>query len=478
MTRSSAILDALPDGICATDTNWRVICLNTAGERLLGVPRDRAKGRLLQELLPALERGGWEALDRAMAEASSEAFDEIWRAEGQITHLAVRVAPMEGGGVVIHFRDAGGERVMAEQYARLLESIRDGFVAVNAEWKILYVNGAAETLLRLPRERAVGSDLRTLLPSGPPEIAEVLRDTMNGGGSRHLATVRPTGRVFRGRFFDLWTYPLPGGGLSILFQDVSAYVDRERELARLAAEAEEASRAKSRFFAAVSHELRTPLNAIVGYTHLLSSGTYGPTSAGARRAMERAGVCAEHLARLVDDVLVVTSSEIGRLAVSPLRIELGPFLESGLQSLRQEAEEKGLGFSVDVSENAAWINTDPGRLRQLLVALVGNAIKFTEYGEVRIGARAMELDGGMAGVEVSVEDTGPGIAPEHRARIFEAFEQIGDPSRTHSMYRGTGVGLTLSRQLAALLRGALSLEEREGGGAIFVLRLPRELEGA
>ncbi|MBV9774226.1 MAG: HAMP domain-containing histidine kinase [Gemmatimonadetes bacterium] len=254
-------------------------------------------------------------------------------------------------------------------------------------------------------------------------------------------------------------------------------VRRERDLARLAAEADEANRAKSRFFAAVSHELRTPLNAIVGYTHLLSTETYGPVPAGARRAAERAGVCAEHLSRLVDDVLLVTTAEIGRLPVSPSPVELDPFLRAGLEPLRQQAEAKRLDFVVEVAPDAAEVETDPSRLRQLLIALVGNAVKFTAKGGVRISARSVMAPGSYPGeepwVELAVADTGPGISPEHREQIFEAFEQLGDPSRSDSMSRGTGVGLTVARKLSVLLRGTLAVEDRPGGGSVFLLRLPR-----
>jgi signal transduction histidine kinase len=264
--------------------------------------------------------------------------------------------------------------------------------------------------------------------------------------------------------------------VSILFEDVTGQVSREVDLARLAAEAEEANRAKSRFFTAVSHELRTPLNAIVGYTHLLSTETYGPVPPAAQRAAERAGICAEHLARLVDDVLLLTTAEVGRLPVSPSPVSLEKFLGAALEPLRQQAEAKRLAFAVEVAEDAAEVETDPDRLRQLLLALVGNAVKFTPQGGVRIATRALPGDRGA--LEVTVEDTGPGISPEDRDRIFEVFEQLGDPARTDSMSRGTGAGLTIARKLAVLLHGSLGVEGREGGGSVFRLRLPRVFASA
>src|SRR5690606_13210000 len=238
------------------------------------------------------------------------------------------------------------------EHTNLLESIRDGFIAVDPGWRVVYINGVAESLLRFSREQAVGLSLWPLLPQGPVEIAESLRATMEDGVHRHLREVRPEGRVFRGRIFDLWIYPLHGGGISIMFEDVSTRVDRERELARLVEKANEANEAKGRFFAAISHELRTPLNAIIGYTHLLNTDTYGGLPEAARRAAERAGVCAEHLARLVDDVLLLTTAEIGKLPVMPEEISLPDLLPVILQPHRHQAEAKGLRFEMSIGPRA------------------------------------------------------------------------------------------------------------------------------
>jgi signal transduction histidine kinase len=271
----------------------------------------------------------------------------------------------------------------------------------------------------------------------------------------------------RGRCFDLSVDPLAGGGISLLFQDVTERQEREAELARLAAEAQEASRAKSRFFAAVSHELRTPLHAIVGYTHLLSTDSYGDMPQPASRAAERASVCAEHLARLIDDVLLLTTTEIDRLSMYPAELRPGEHLAEVLEPLRRQAEAKGLRFVLDAPNDLPRIWVDPERLRQVLYALVANAIKFTARGQVRVALRAVDAE-----LEVRVEDTGPGIADEDRGRVFEAFEQVGDDARTDSIHRGTGLGLTIARRLAERLGGSLVMDCSVAQGSAFVLRVP------
>jgi signal transduction histidine kinase len=290
---------------------------------------------------------------------------------------------------------------------------------------------------------------------------------MEDGRPRELSAVRPSAEWLRGRCFDLSVGPLAGGGIALLFQDVTERQEREVELARLAGEAEEANRAKSRFFAAVSHELRTPLHAIVGYTHLLSTDSFGEMPTPASRAAERASVCAEHLARLIDDVLLLTTAEIDRLPVFPSPIHLPTYAAEVLEPLRRQAEAKGLEFALDLPRALPTLQVDPERLRQVLYALVTNAIKFTPRGRVRLRARA-----DRGGVEIRVEDSGPGIAPEDRARIFEPFEQVADEARTDSIHRGTGLGLSIAGKLTARLGGSLRLEQPEAGGSVFVLWLP------
>ncbi|HET8655764.1 MAG TPA: PAS domain-containing protein [Longimicrobiaceae bacterium] len=478
-----AAMEMLEDGFCSLDSHWRITYVNAAAERAFARSREELLGRVLWEALPKL-RGS--AVGRQLLEAAAvgqpRRFVERNPSGAAPAFASIHVAPMPGGGLAVHFRDVTGEIERAEQYSALLESIRDGFLAVDAGWQIVYLNSVAESLLRFSRDRAIGLSIWSLLPRGPAEIGECLRATMSDGIQRHLREVRPVGRVFRGRIFDLWTYPLAGGGLSLLFEDVSDRVQRERELARLAAEANEANQAKSRFFAAISHELRTPLNAIVGYTHLLHTQTYGEMPEGARRAAERAGICAEHLARLVDDVLLMTTAEIGRLPVNPSPIRLQQYMPLVLAAMRDLASAKGLGFEIHIPADLPVVETDPQRLRQLLNSLLSNAVKFTGRGTVRVEARmgtpaGPNEDGELAilpqpFVEISVVDSGPGVAEEDQERIFGPFEQTGDPARSQSMTRGSGLGLSIARQLAALLRGGLYLAETSPRGSRFCVRLP------
>lgn len=459
-------LESLADAFCTVGEDWRVSYWNAAAERWFGAPRDAVLGAPLWEALPGAAEPSLRARLAAVV-ATGTALRVPFAAHGGAPALTLDASPLDGGGLALHFRDATEHARVAERYSRLLASIRDGFLAVDADWRVVYVNPAAEALLRVRLHKAVGTRLLDHLPTDPPELAEALRGTMEDGKPRQLEAVRPGVEWLRGRCFDLAVDPLAGGGISLLFQDVTERQEREAELARLAAEAQEASRAKSRFFAAVSHELRTPLHAIVGYTHLLSTDSYGDMPQPASRAAERASVCAEHLARLIDDVLLLTTTEIDRLQTYPAELHPAEYLAEVLEPLRRQAEAKGLRFVLDAPAGLPRIWVDPERLRQVLYALVANAIKFTARGQVRVAARAVD-----AQVEVRVEDTGPGIAAEDRRRIFDAFEQVGDDARTDSIHRGTGLGLTIARRLAQRLGGSLVMDEGVAQGSAFVLRVP------
>jgi len=463
-------LEALDDGFVMVDAEWRVTYWNRAAEEMLGPARDRALGCDLWSTLPFLQASPASDLLRRAQEGgdAAECRDPFPREVPAVRSM--RVTSLDGGGVAVQVRRSPADPAPARS-DDLLEAMRDGFVAVDSGWSILYMNGVAEAITGLSRERALGGSVWAGIPRYPREIGDALRSAMEERKKRYLRGVRPRGRIYRDRVFDLLISPLPGGGLTIVFPDVTERVVRERQLARLAGESDEANRAKSRFFAAVSHELRTPLNAIVGYSHLLSSEAYGELPGGARRAADRVGLCAEHLSQLVDDLLLLTSTEIGKVPVSPSPVSLRDYLDAVTRLHRHQAEAKGLAFEV-VATGSLTIETDPERLRQLMNALLNNAVKFTSRGGIVVEAREME-----PWVELSVRDTGPGIDPAERQRVFEAFERLSDAARSNPLANGAGLGLTVALHLARLLRGSLEVDPSVTEGARLVLTVPRVYSG-
>jgi signal transduction histidine kinase len=235
----------------------------------------------------------------------------------------------------------------------------------------------------------------------------------------------------------------------------------EAEAARL--EAEDANRAKAAFLATMSHELRTPLNAILGYADLLESAIAGPVTDGQRKQLNRIVLSAQHLLRIIEEILSFSRIEAGHEEVRTETVDVAEVVGETAALMEPLANAKGLGFTFR-AQGQALTETDPSKVRQIVFNLVSNAVKFTETGSVHVDLTA---DGDH--YLLRVEDTGIGIAQEHWERIFEPFSQIKDPTRP---YGGTGLGLSVTRQLARLLGGDASVTSSPGQGSAFSVRLP------
>ena len=257
--------------------------------------------------------------------------------------------------------------------------------------------------------------------------------------------------------------------LELLSRDM---LDANVRLEERAQQVTEANRAKSRFLANVSHELRTPLNAIVGYNSLARDGVYGELPEPLRAVQDRIAAAADHLLGLVNDVLDLSKIEVGRMAVEPQRVNLGSLVDAVATVIEPMAGAKRLHVDVVVARDLPELQTDPGHVRQILLNLVSNAVKFTERGAITIVARRQDPDLGD-GVVVIVEDTGIGIAAHDHERIFQEFEQVRPSGRGDSLERGTGLGLAIARKLARLLGGDVQVRSAPGAGSRFTLSLPR-----
>ena len=242
-----------------------------------------------------------------------------------------------------------------------------------------------------------------------------------------------------------------------------------REIEDKGRELELASKHKSQFLANMSHELRTPLNAILGYTELLLDGIYGEVPDKARETMGRIERSGRHLLALINDVLDLSKIEAGQLTLSLADYSLSEVVNTVVTAMEPLAAEKGLALRVALDPGLPLARGDDRRLSQVLLNLVGNAVKFTDAGEVRIEGKAS--DGTFL---VSVSDTGPGIAAEDQARIFDEFQQV-DSSNTRKK-GGTGLGLSIARRILALHGGRIWVESAPGQGATFSFTLPVRVE--
>lgn len=270
------------------------------------------------------------------------------------------------------------------------------------------------------------------------------------------------------------------GALTVQTEHALAYQNREmltmRALAAFGAVAlsnadnaaalREASAAKSRFLAHMSHELRTPLNAIIGFAQILAAAGSADETARSRLSLiQRSGM---HLLALIDDLLDFSRIEAGRLDLHPQPTDLRALLRLVADIVRVKADEKRLLYRVEADARLpARVQVDEMRLRQVLINLLGNAVKFTDAGEVKLKVDLLPGTSAAAGLlrlRFSVSDTGVGIAPEHFGRIFEAFEQVGDDARRRT---GTGLGLAVSRQLVRLMGGEIEVSSTVGAGSRF-----------
>jgi signal transduction histidine kinase len=237
------------------------------------------------------------------------------------------------------------------------------------------------------------------------------------------------------------------------------------EIEQKSRELEAASRHKSEFLANMSHELRTPLNAVLGYAELIQDGIYGEVPEKIHGVLERVQQNGRHLLGLINDVLDLSKIEAGQLSLSPAEYSLRELVLDVVSATEALAAEKKLALEVEVAADLPHGQGDERRLTQVLMNLVGNAIKFTEAGAVSI--RAKVEDGSF---RVEVRDTGPGIAPADRERIFEEFQQV-DTSSTRRK-GGTGLGLAIARRIVELHGGRIWVESTPGQGATFCFTLP------
>jgi signal transduction histidine kinase len=243
------------------------------------------------------------------------------------------------------------------------------------------------------------------------------------------------------------------------------------ELGRLYEQLETASRHKSQFLANMSHELRTPLNAILGYAELVQDGIYGEVPEKIRDILTRVQVSGRHLLGLINDVLDLSKIEAGQLKLSVTDYSMREVVHAVFTAMEPLAAEKSLSLKVALPPELPAARGDERRITQVLLNLVGNAIKFTEAGEVRIEAVAHDET-----FEVAVTDTGPGIALADQERIFEEFHQAD--SSTTKTKSGTGLGLAIARRIVAMHGGRIWVESEVGHGATFRFTLPLGADGA
>jgi signal transduction histidine kinase len=261
------------------------------------------------------------------------------------------------------------------------------------------------------------------------------------------------------------------GELERKVRQATAELVRQNELLqRQAFELEQASNLKSQFLANVSHEFRTPLNAILGYTSMLLQGVSGEVPERCMKQLQRVDSNARHLLAIINDILDIARIESGRMPLNVGEFALAELVGEVLAELEPIIQRSHIEVDCDPAETVPQMRTDRQKVKQIVLNLLSNALKFTHDGSIRVG---VSHEATTDRILVAVTDTGIGIDPRHHEKIFEDFQQA-DNSTTRQ-YGGTGLGLSICRRLARMLGGDISLASGLGKGSTFTLTIPRRL---
>jgi PAS domain S-box-containing protein len=364
-----------------------------------------------------------------------------------------------------------------------LDTFAEGLLVIDGRNRIMLANPVFAGWIGVQPEKLVGRDASrlpwvstdndTLTPSFP--WTDALRDEQPKS-NRQLELAIPDGVV---RKLKVNASPVMGQdgkyrGVLVSLDDVTQLENTKQQLSHAKDAAEAANQAKSDFLARMSHEIRTPMNAILGFTEVLRGG-YDGTADERKEYLNTIHTSGQHLLSLINDILDLSKIEAGRMEIETLRCSPHQIIFDVIRVLQARAEQKGISLVYDIPDPLPeTILSDSAKLRQILINLVGNAIKFTEEGGVSLHAKLAD-ESDTAKLVIQVADTGCGMAPDAIHRVFEPFAQA-DSSITRR-FGGTGLGLAISKRLAQTLGGKLDAESELGQGSVFTLVIdPGSLE--
>ena len=505
-TRYRDLVESVSDVVWEADGDCGLTFVNSRASVVLGRDADALLGMTPMDLAPDDDR---EALGEFFARLKDATppyellKSRVVRPDGSLVIVESNVLPVhDSAGVFLGYR--GVTRDVTER-ENLLSALQE-----SSEFLSALIRGAPVPIVALdengivtvwnPAAAAVFGWTAKETVGRPDPIINVGAEgglfvgSMPGkpGDAPHpveVARLAKDGREVRVKLFMAPLVSASGshGGVMAMMQDVTEdhrvhaelmryrehlqdLVDeRTEELRRANDDLREATDAKSAFLANMSHELRTPLNAIIGFTGILMNGLAGPVNEEQYKQLEMAHNAGSHLLELINDVLDLSKIEANRTDIHPEPVLVSEIVRDVSDTIALLADKKGLAWVVDVQDPDLMLFTDARRVEQVLLNLLGNAVKFTDAGEVSLRV-AMHGDS----LRFSVVDTGPGIPPERQVDIFDEFIQMS--ARDGTLVEGTGLGLPIARRLAGLLGGAIGVRSDVGAGSTFVFDVPIHVE--
>ncbi len=497
-SRFRSLNETAQDGIIMLDPQGRITNWNPAAEKLFGYAQDEVLGQNLHQVLPAerFRAAAHVGFSRFQLTGAGAAIGKTLELaalhkDGHEIQVELSVSAVEradGWHAIGIARDITQRKAAAAQLSKLalaVEQSPESIVITDLDTKVEYVNEAFVKNSGYSREEAIGNKPRILrsgktpkatydslwaaMKQGLPWKGEFINKRKDGSEYAEFAIImplrQPDGRVTHyvavkeditdkkriGEELDSYRHHL---------EDLVAKRTFELDVAKTQAEA--ANQAKSAFIANMSHEIRTPMNAILGLTHLLRRDGIDPAQALRLDKIDSAG---RHLLSIINDILDLSKIEAGKLLLETQDFALSAVLDHVRSMISDSAQAKGLSISVDSDSVPLWLRGDATRLRQALLNLASNAVKFTETGGIQLRARLLGEAEDQLRVRFEVEDSGIGIAPAAIAQLFKPFEQAD--SGTTRKYGGTGLGLAITRHLAELMGGEVGIQSQPGQGSLF-----------
>ncbi len=486
----SSLVESLPVHVLRKDQDGRFLFGNRSFCELVGKPWEELAGCTDYDLYP-IELAKKYRADDVRVIVTGELLETIeeYERNGETRHMQVMKSPVHDAagkaiGIQAIFWDVTDQRLAQEalassesKFRTLFDSSRDAIMILDPKTGFVSGNEAAVQLFNCRDEEEFTSFTPAQLsperqPDGTPsndKAGQMIAMAMEQGshffewrhrkadGNEFPATVLLTRMELQGRIY-----------LQATVRDITEEKQAAEALRSAKEAAEAASRAKSDFLANMSHEIRTPMNAILGMTDLVLDTNLTNSQQEYLRMVKESG---EALTALINDILDFSKIEAGKLDLDNAPFDLRETLGDTMKSLAVRAHHKGLELAFRIQpELPEWLTGDAGRLRQIILNLVGNAIKFTDEGEVVLEVSTDSITEQEAELHLTVSDTGVGIPPEICERIFEAFEQAD--SSTTRRFGGTGLGLTICSRLVKLMGGSIWVQSEVGRGSIFHVLVP------